>query len=219
MPSTSADLGKRRGRQSPSVLSGVALVILVFVGLGAWRWLEDDSVNAGWPASDNGGRSIDLEIVSFADIDSVIDSSPLVVTGAAIGEPEIRRPRAELPMVDYYQDVRVEEVIRGSIDGDTVRLVTSGQSPSGDGGTIVEDPLIGPLPDGTHLLFLRPSSTEPDLYFVTGETDGIFAVGPGPDGSRLDNPSLPDFADETMEGLRKRIQSRPYVEGDGDWHH
>lgn len=123
-------------------------------------------------------RSPSVPQVVSADIDYAVDEhdlvrrATLVIVGVPTGQVEEVNATPNGLSADFRQTVRVQEVLKGDVSGDTVRVIRAGLTNNApQQGVIVEDGLRGALPPGKHILFLQPSA-ELGVFQVVGHASG-----------------------------------------------
>lgn len=116
--------------------------------------------------------------VVFASIEyapnelALVEWAALVVVATPVGEIQEVPTSKDGLFVNYLQDVRIEEILKGDYAGDTVRVGRAGiSSHARPDGLVASDDLRGRLSPGRQILFLKPS-LEPGLFQVVGHASG-----------------------------------------------
>lgn len=173
------------------------VLLLVLTGCGS------RSPNANPTANEFIIEHVDVE--KATDVQTLVTNSELVIVGRPVGQVrEVSRGSAG---ADFYQDVRVDMVLKGDLGGKTVRVVRYGLSTDASTGgvrVIGADDVQGRLKAGRLIVFLQPSA-EQGVYQVVGHSSGEMILDAAGRVVSAD-PQVSGFTGLDIEGVLGKIR-------------
>lgn len=185
-----------------------AIVPLLVVGCASNPQQSAKSSSSG---SDGLFVSMDIDLVR--DERELVNRATLVAHAVPVGNAEVVSLGREGVVVNYYQDVKVNKVIKGQAPGETARIVTTGIDPGARASyearararLFIEDEehFNGPLASSEAILFLQPSA-KAGVFQVVGLRQGIFPVNAQGQIISAHN-TVKSFVSLDVAGVRQRI--------------
>jgi len=167
-----------------------------------------------------GGVSLALDLDVWDTKKELVAVSDTVIIGTPVGESryQVVEMLSESPLANYFRDVAIDRTVFGSATG-VITVTTIGWNPESSrsqGRVLFEPPalpMMGPIPDGRALFFLRkfPSGSALErTYELIGQDAGYIGIEASTGSSKArtqEQGKIPELRGRDVEALIKELQS------------